>query len=121
MALLRVSVDIPSEGQRAVCLAQECDCFPVSSQSKVGVALSTIGMKPINGLRHPLHADATGWYIWCGEEFCDAPDFFQALCVEHLLESLPDVADFLALPPGYRFLVHGTYRDVWFDEQLLKV
>jgi hypothetical protein len=87
----------------------------------VGVALSTMGQNPINGLRHPVSAGTTGWYIWCGEEFSDAADFFQALCVEHLLESLPTVVDFLALPPGYRFLLHGTYRDVWFDEQLLNV
>lgn len=89
--------------------------------SNVGVALSTIGMNPINGLRHPLTPGTTGWYIWCGEGFSDAPDFFQALCIEHLLERLPAVADFLVLPPGYRFLAHGTYWDVWFDEQLLKV
>jgi hypothetical protein len=94
---------------------------PVSDQSKAGVAVSTMGLYPVNGLRHPVTPGTTGWYIWCGEDFSDAPDFFQALCVEHLLESLPAVADFLALPPGYRFLVHGAHLDVWFDEQLLKV
>jgi hypothetical protein len=74
-----------------MCLAHGCDCLPISNQSKVGVALSTIGQNPINGLRHPVTAGTTGWYIWCGEEFWDAPDFFLALCVEHLLESLPTV------------------------------
>jgi hypothetical protein len=73
----------------------------------------------INGLRHPITEGTTGWYIWCGEQLAEAGDFFQPLCVDHLLDRMPAVADFLALPPGYRFLIHGTYRDIWFDEGLL--
>ena len=112
---------IPSEGQRKVCLIQGCDCLPVSGGDKVGIALSTIGTNPINGLRHPATDDSTGWYIWCGEHFSDALEFFQPLCVAHLMEKLPILADLLALPPGYRFLTDGTYRDIWFDENLLHV
>jgi hypothetical protein len=44
---------------------------------------------------------ATGWYIWCGEQLSDAPDFFKPLCVDHLLDALPVVADFLALPQAF--------------------
>lgn len=36
-------------------------------------------------------------------------------------EKLPEVEDLLALPPGYLFLIHGTYRDVWLDSQLLNI
>jgi len=107
--------------QREVCLSQGCDFLPVSDSDKVGLALATLGGKPINGLRHPVAPDTTGWYIWCGEQFSSSPEYFQALCVEHLLEELPSVADFLGLPPGYRFIVDGSYLDIWFDEQLVKV
>jgi len=72
-------------------------------------------------VRHPITSGASGWYIWCGEDLSDEPEFFQPSCVDYLLERLPAVADFLALPPGYRFLVHGAYQDVWFDEELLEV
>lgn len=108
MAPGRVFAEIPTEGQRSLCLALGCMCLAVSNQDTAG-------------LRHPVAPGTTGWYIWCGEESSDAPDFFQALCVDHLIDSIPAVTEFLALPPGYRFLLHGTYRDVWFDEQLLKV
>lgn len=39
--------------------------------------LSTLGLSPVNGLRHPVTPGTTGCYIWCGEEFSDAPDFFR--------------------------------------------
>ena len=51
----------------------------------------------------------------------DAPDYFDPLCVDHLLEKLPLVADLLGLPPGYRFLIADGHLDVWCDESLLKV
>lgn len=76
---------------------------------------------PINGLRHPFSDDTTGWYIWCGENFLDAPDFFDSLCVEHLIERLPPVSDLLGLSPGHRFLIADGYLDAWYDESLLQV
>ena len=61
----------------------------------------------------------TGWYIWCGE-LSDAEDFFSPLHVEHLADYLPVAVEYLALPPGYRFVVdHANYEDVWFDASLL--
>jgi len=108
-----------TEGQRGVCLSQKCGCAPVARSDKVGLAAATLGLTPINGLRHPITEGTTGWYIWWGEQLSEAGDFFQPLCVDHLLDRMPAVADFLALPPGFRFLIHGTYRDIWFDEGLL--
>jgi hypothetical protein len=32
---------------------------------------------------------------------------------------MPQVAGFLGLPPGYRFLLAGDHVDVWYDEKLL--
>jgi hypothetical protein len=72
-------------------------------------------------LRHPVSGDASGWYIWCGEP-SDAADFYSPLHVEHIAEYLPEVTEYLDLPPGYRFLIDGNnYEDVWFDASLLKV
>jgi hypothetical protein len=31
------------------------------------------------------------------------------------------VTGFPGLPPSYRFIVEGSYQDIWFDEKLLKV
>ncbi|RFS21188.1 hypothetical protein DVR12_17800 [Chitinophaga silvatica] len=75
---------------------------------------------PVNGLRHPVKAvHSAGWYIWGGEEFSEASDFFSPLHIHHLLETMPKVLQYLGLAPGWRFLFDETYEDVWFDESLL--
>ena len=109
------------EEQRRVCATHGCDFVPVTGGDKVGLALSTLGTEPINGLRHPVVGDTTGWYVWAGDQLSDSAEFFQPTCVDHLIEKLPAVADFLALPPGYRFLSANGYIDIWFDESLLGV
>src|SRR5262245_20404112 len=107
--------------QRRICGKYGCEYIPVPGQATVGIALSTLGLIPVNGLRHPISPGTTGWYSWCGEAMSDAPDYFDPLCVDHLLITMPQVSDFLGLPPGFRFLVANGYVDVWYDESLLAV
>lgn len=87
--------------------------------TKVGIALGSLGKGVINGLRHPESVDTNGWYIWCGE-LSTADDFFSALHLEHLADHIPAVLEYLDLPPGYRFLIDGNnFEDVWYDQTLL--
>lgn len=95
--------------------------LPPEPESKIGIALSTLGQRPINGLRHRPHGDTCGWYIWCGEELSEAADFFSPLHVTHISEYLAEVVEYLDLPPGYRFLVDGdNWEDIWYDASLLQ-
>ena len=107
---------VPS--QKEVC--KKFDAIPIPSKEgeKLGIAIETIGMMPINGLRHNPENGTCGWYIWCGEEMSEDADFFKPLHVSHISEYLPEVEQYLSLPPGYRFLVAGEYEDVWHDSQL---
>jgi hypothetical protein len=92
---------------------------PPKPLSKVGLALGSLGKGVVNGLRLPEVEDTNGWYIWCGE-LSQAEDFFSPLHVEHVVDHLPAVLEYLDLPPGYRFLIDGDdYEDVWFDVSLL--
>lgn len=75
----------------------------------------------MNGLRHPATGDTNGWYIWFGEEFSTAPNFFAPLHISHVYERYPDSARLLGLAPGYRFILDGNYVDVWYDATLLNV
>lgn len=86
----------------------------------MGIALNVRdGLLPINRLRHPPKKDTNGWYIWAGEVLSDEGDFFKPLHIEHILDWCPQAEKFLALPPGWRFLITDDYEDVWFDETLL--
>jgi hypothetical protein len=88
--------------------------------TKLGLALGTRALLPLNGLRHPPTDDTNGWYIWCGEELSRAADFFSPMHTAHVKDKCPEALPFLGLPPGYRFLVAGEYVDVWYDSTLLE-
>jgi hypothetical protein len=107
--------------QRAFCREWSAPYLACPGSSKAGFALSTKGKTPINGLRHPPQGDTNGWYLWCGEEYSDAPDFFQPLHAQHLYKEFPNLIRLLGLPPGYRFLLAEDYLDVWYDPSLLSV
>ena len=109
------------EAQRLVCDRFDVAPFPSPETSKVGVSRNLGGAQtPIHGLRHPPEGDTTGWYIWRGE-YSRADDFFRPLHVAHLRELCPRVLPYLALPPGWRFLLADDYEDVWRDGTLLNV
>ena len=105
--------------QRAFCLEHNAEFAPALPQSMLGYALSTKGRLPVNGLRHLPEGDTCGWYIWSGEEFLDAEDFFAPLHATHVYEDQPELTKLLGLAPGYRFLIAGDYLDVWYDAALL--
>lgn len=88
--------------------------------SKLGVSESALsGEWPLHGLRHRPDPLTNGWFIWSGE-YSDADDFFVPLHFEHVEDRLPAAAPYLALPPGYRFLIAPGHEDVWFDATLLQ-
>ena len=96
-------------------------CEPLTTL-KVGIAYNVKDKElyPVNGLRHTPEGDTSGWYIWAGEEFSEESDFFVPLHIEHIKDWRPEIMKYLALPPGYRFLIgENNYEDVWLDETLL--
>jgi hypothetical protein len=109
------------EKQRAACARYGRDFVPCNPESKLGLAIQTVGQKPINGLRHPPTSTTNGWYIWNGEGWSSDEDFFAPLHTSHVGDYVPQVIEFLGLPPGSRFLLSENHVDVWFDELLLKI
>ncbi|MGG7607373.1 immunity protein Imm33 domain-containing protein [Massilia sp. BKSP1R2A-1] len=106
------------ETQEEVCARFGEAPAPPGAGEKLGVALSTMGALPINGLRIRLEGTC-GWFIWAGEQMSVDSGFYQPLHVEHIAEYLPSVTPYLSLPPGYRFQIADEYEDVWFDPALL--
>ena len=107
--------------QQASCARFNAPFFGCDLNLKVGVSTALReGLRPLNGLRMAPENGTSGWFIWAGEEFSDADDFFLPLHGEHLEEWAPAVLPYLALPPGWRFLIDGQYEDVWHDKDLLK-
>jgi len=107
-----------SKEQQAICNKYNVEAISLSGNKKLGIALTTIGLSPINGVRHNIENDTCGWYIWCGEELSEDSDFFKPLHVNHINEYLPTIEKYLALPVGYRFLVAEDCEDVWYDDAI---
>jgi hypothetical protein len=109
------------EAQRRLCDRVGVAPLQPHPDEKVGIALATLHLEPLNGLRHPSEGETCGWYIWGGTELSRVPDFFQALHVAHLPEHCPRALKYLALPPGWRFLDAPGHEDIWSDSALLDV
>lgn len=107
--------------QLVICAQNGAKFVQTPKDSILGFAMATKGKIPINGLRHPVVENTSGWYLWCGEDYSQANNFFTPTHAKHVYEDLPRVSRFLGLPPGYRFLIAGDYVDVWYDESLLNV
>src|SRR5215475_9196020 len=74
-----------STKQKAICSRFGAAFEPPFAGSRLGIALQTLQLAPLHGLRHPPEKGTCGWYIWAGE-LSDSADFFQPLCVEHLTD-----------------------------------
>ena len=109
-----------SNEQIVICRKYGAEYQPIDADLKLGVADNFFSeVRPLNGLRHPPEQNTCGWYLWAGEEMSEEDDFFKPMHVYHLNERCPYILKYLALPPGWRFLLAGHYEDVWFDAKLL--
>jgi hypothetical protein len=116
----RESASMHSKSIQSICEFNGLEPVVPDGLSKLGIALGTLGLTLINGLRLPFDGETCGWYLWCGGEPTKAEDFYSPLHVQHIDKYLPQARKYLALPPGYRFLIDDKgYQDVWFDGSLL--
>jgi hypothetical protein len=105
---------------REVCSRQNVVPEAIEPGATVGIALDTLHLEPLNGLRLRAEGDTSGWYVWGGDILREDSDFFQPLHLSHLFEHCPSVLPYLALPPGWRFLLGSNgHVDVWYDESVL--
>ena len=87
---------------------------------RLGIAMATLGLSPINGMRILAMSGSSGWYVYGGAEAGTNDDFYSPLCVRHMAKHCEIVIPYLWLPAGWRFQIDtDDYEDVWYDESLL--
>jgi hypothetical protein len=69
------------EKEIAICRRFRSSVQTPGPEQKVGIALSTLSLKPLNALRHQPEGGTCGWYIRGGEELSQDPEFFQPVHV----------------------------------------
>jgi hypothetical protein len=98
------------------------DPRPPQPDDMLLLALDTLRLKPLNGMRHPPESGISGWYVWGGEEFSQAADFFSPVQVGQIGDYVPNIQALLELPPAFRFRIDdGGKTKVWIDGSLLDV
>ena len=105
--------------QKDMCIKHGAIPCPCHDNDLMDLAKDTIGQLPINGCRRSPSANHCGWSLWCGAEPLADAQFCQ-LPVSNVQRCLAEAHRYLALPPGYRFLIAGAYAKVWFDATLLE-
>ena len=101
------------EKQKLICKRFSSTFMECEKDSKVGIALQTIGRLPLNALRIKPEGHTWGWYIWA-DEYSDAPDFFQPLHNDHLTDYVSNLLPYLGLESGWRVLLANEYEDAWY-------
>jgi hypothetical protein len=104
--------------QRKVCARFHAAFSPPDPSAAFGLAWPLDPDAPLCGLRHPPEAEACGWFVWSGE-YSDEDEFFEPVEVAAAGDLVRRALPYLALPPGWRFLLAPGYEDVWFDATLL--
>lgn len=108
--------------QRRICLKYGSQYLPSPEALKLGLSLDfSLDNYPLNALRHHPENGTCGWYLWSGETFSAAEDFFQPIHVSHIAELYPGLMKFLGLAPDWRFLIAPDFEDVWWDSALLTI
>lgn len=111
---------IEKSERQLICEKYGSNYFEFSENLNIGVNIESLANNPVYGVRINPTSDTSGWYIWGGDYSEDA-DFFQPMHGFHLLEILPRLSKYLALAPGYKFIVDNEgYEDVWFDPSSFK-
>lgn len=106
--------------QEAICKKYNSPIVKCNSIKKIGVAISSLMNQPIRGKRYLPMEGTEGWFIWGGDNN-NNDDFFQPIHVSYLQELFPMVSKYLALAPGFSFIIdEAGYEDVWFDEEQSK-
>lgn len=110
----------PETTQLEVCRRFGVQPMAPEPDELVGIARNIhSGLRPLQGMRYLPEEACCGWLLWAGDEPGEEEGFFQPMHVSHLAEWAPDLVPYLALLPGWRFLIAPGYVDVWFDDALL--
>lgn len=104
--------------QHSICNQYGADFDPPRADKLSVVSKGVLEGLPVQGVRYPSPDHMSGWWITTDQYDGD----INSLMNEHnyhLTAARPDLAKYLALPPGFRFDL-SSFEDIWFEEEVAK-
>ena len=101
--------------QKACCNHYGVEFHVCNEEQLIVVSEGVVDEKlEVEGVRYPSPNHMSGW--WITTDLYDGnTDSLKTIHASHLFEARPDLAPYLGLPYGYRFLLGGESEHVWFD------
>ena len=100
--------------QRAVCARHGAPFTASRPDQLCAVSDGVYEGDAVQAVRYPAPSHMSGWYITT-DRYNGDHTTLKVEHIAHLMEKRPDVATYLALPPGYRFEVNAQGAGAWFD------
>lgn len=104
--------------QHTICQQNQAAFDPPEPDSLTAVSVGVLEGLPVRGLRYPWPDHMSGWVIVTDRYDGDVQSLTQHHTY-HVTAARPDLAAYLALPPGFGFDPRRE-QQVWFDEIALR-
>ena len=107
------------DAQREVCRQHGAPFRPPAQDQLCAVSVGVYDGDAVQGVRYVAPEHMSGWYLTTDRYNGD----HRSLVVEHVshvAQRRPDIAPFLALPPGFRFDVTPVSAEAWYDEDVAR-
>ena len=105
--------------QKQCCKHYGVEYCPVNLQQMVVISEGLYNVKPVEGVRYPSPQHMSGWWLTT-DDYNGEVETLKTVHLEHIVGKRPDIAIYLALPFGFRFVLGCKEESVWFDEVVSK-
>lgn len=106
-----------SGNQKACCEHYNAEFTPPEQNQLVAISEGVLeGSHEIEGVRYPSPDHMSGWWLTTDLYNGDV-NSLKTVHFSHVAEARPEIAQYMALPFGYRFVLGGQNEHVWFDRE----
>jgi hypothetical protein len=104
------------KNQNSICKKYHADFDPPNADKLSVISKGVLEGLPVQGVRYPSPDHMSGWWITT-EQYDGNIDSLTNEHTYHITAARPELAKYLALPPGFRFDL-SSFEDVWFEEEV---
>lgn len=104
-----------ADTQKECCAFYDADFSPLDEEQLVVISDGVYEGEPVEGVRYQSPDHMSGWWVTT-DKYNGDTDSLKTVHFSHIKEKRPDIAIYMALPFGYRFILGSSEDMVWFDE-----